>query len=429
MTGQEMYDIADRIFPICRSITGQGVRDTLAILQEYDGGIEIHEFPTGMQAFDWNVPKEWNIEDAYIEDSNGNKIIDFKKNNLHVLGYSSPVDEYVNLDELLTHVYTEPGQPDAIPYVTSYYKERYGFCMTENQKNELIKNSKPGDKYHMVVKSSLTNGVLNYGEVVIPGETEDEILISTYVCHPSMANNECSGPALAIALDKYVRSLEKRRYTYRFLLVPESIGSISYMSKNLEHMQKHIKAAFVLSCVGDNYDYSIIHSRYGKTLADRVLTNVLKYHYPEYSDYSYLERGSDEKHYNAPGVDLPAVAFCRSKYGEFREYHTSEDNMDYISPEGFDGAFQVMTQVINALEHNYNYKIKTLCEPQLGKRGLFPDLSRKGMYNPLMTLRNLIAYADGTNDLIEISEIIGVPVSEIIPNVQKLMDNDLLEIV
>ena len=429
MTGQEMYDIADRIFPICRSITGQGVRDTLAILQEYDSDIEIYEFPTGMQAFDWNVPKEWNIEDAYIEDSNGNKIIDFKKNNLHVLGYSSPVDEYVNLDELLTHVYTEPGQPDAIPYVTSYYKERYGFCMTENQKNELIKNSKSDDKYHMVVKSSLSDGVLNYGEVVVPGETEDEILISTYVCHPSMANNECSGPALAIALDKYVRSLEKRRYTYRFLLVPESIGSISYMSKNLEHMQKHIKAAFVLSCVGDNYDYSIIHSRYGKTLADRVLTNVLKYHYPEYSDYSYLERGSDEKHYNAPGVDLPAVAFCRSKYGEFREYHTSEDNMDYISPEGFDGAFQVMTQVINALEHNYNYKIKTLCEPQLGKRGLFPDLSRKGMYNPLMTLRNLIAYADGTNDLIEISEIIGVPVSEIIPNVQKLMDNDLLEIV
>ena len=429
MTGQEMYDIADRIFPICRSITGQGVRDTLAILQEYDKDIEIHEFPTGMQAFDWNVPKEWNIEDAYIEDSNGNKIIDFKKNNLHVLGYSSPVDEYVNLDELLTHVYTEPGQPDAIPYVTSYYKERYGFCMTENQKNELIKNSKPEDKYHMVVKSSLTNGVLNYGELVIPGETDDEILFSTYTCHPSMANNECSGPALAMGLINYVRSLEKRRYTYRFLLIPESIGSISYMSKNLEHMQKHIKAIFVLSCVGDNNDYSIIHSRYGKTLADRVLTNVLKYHYPEYSDYSYLERGSDEKHYNAPGVDLPAVAFCRSKYGEFREYHTSEDNMDYISPEGFEGAFSVMTQVINTLEYNYNYKIKTLCEPQLGKRGLFPDLSRKGMYNPLMTLRNLIAYADGTNDLIEISEIIGVPVSEIIPNVQKLMDNDLLEIV
>ena len=186
MTGQEMYDIADRIFPICRSITGQGVRDTLAILQEYDSGIEIRECPTGMQAFDWNVPKEWNIEDAYIEDSNGNKIIDFKKNNLHVLGYSSPVDEYVNLDELLTHVYTEPGQPDAIPYVTSYYKERYGFCMTENQKNELIKNSKPEDKYHMVVKSSLTNGVLNYGELVIPGETDDEILFSTYTCHPSM---------------------------------------------------------------------------------------------------------------------------------------------------------------------------------------------------------------------------------------------------
>lgn len=423
MTGKEMYDIADRIFPICRSITGEGVRQTLKILQEYDKNLQIKEFPTGMQAFDWNVPKEWNIEDAYIENEAGERIIDFRNSNLHVVGYSTPVDMIVSKEELLKYVYTEPGQPDAIPYITSYYKERFGFCMSENQKNSL----KDGN-YHIVIKSSLKEGVLNYGELVIEGTTTDEILISTYVCHPSMANNECSGPALAMGLVKFLRELPQRRYTYRLLLVPESIGSISYMSKNLEHMKKHIKAGFVLSCVGDNYDYSVIHSRYGNTLADRVLCNVLKFHYADYSDYSYLERGSDEKHYNAPGVDLPVVAYCRSKYGEYLQYHTSDDNMDYISPEGFEGSYQVLTQCITALEYNYYYRIKTLCEPQLGKRGLFPDLSRKGMYNELATLRNFIAYADGSNDLIKISEIIGVPVSEIIDTIEKLKANDLLEI-
>ena len=422
MTGQEMYDIADRIFPIARSITGPGVRETMAILKEYAPELEVKEYPTGMQAFDWNVPREWIIRDAYIENSKGEKIIDFKKNNLHVLGYSVAVDEYCDLETLKTHVYTEPSQPDAIPYVTSYYRDRYGFCMSENQKNSL-----PEDTYHMFVDSELIDGVLNFGEMVFQGETEEEIVFSTYTCHPSMANNECSGPALAMAVSEYIRNLTNRRYTYRILLVPESIGSISYMSRHLDEMKKNVKAIFVLSCVGDDNDYSIIHSRYANTLADRVLTNVLKFHYPDYSDYSYLQRGSDEKHYNAPGADLPAVGFCRSKYAEFPEYHTSLDNMSYVSPEGFDGAFQVMKQVIDALEYNYYYKIKTICEPQLGKRGLYPDLSRKGQYDQIATLRNFIGYADGSNDLIEISEISGAPVSEIIPNIPKLMECDLLE--
>ena len=427
MTGQEMYNFAGRIFPINRSITGSGVRETLNIIKEIHDELEIKAYPTGMQAFDWNVPKEWNVNEAYIENSKGDRIIDFKENNLHVLGYSIPVDEYVDLENLKKYIYTEKEQPDAIPYVTSYYKERFGFCMSENLKNSLVE-----DTYHMYIDSTLSEGELNYGEMVINGTTDDEIIISTYVCHPSMANNECSGPALAVALMDYIKSLIKEgegaRYTYRFLFVPESIGSISYMSQNLAHMKAHVKAIFVLSCVGDNNDYSIIHSRYGKTLADKVLTNVLKYHYKDYSDYSYLQRGSDEKHYNAPGVDLPAVAFCRSKYGEFKEYHTSEDNMDYISPEGFDGAFDVMKQVIDALEYNYYYRIKTLCEPQLGKRGLFPDLSRKGQYDKVATLRNFIGYADGLNDIIDISEIIRVPVKEIIPVVDKLKENDLLDV-
>lgn len=423
MTGQEMYDLADRIFPIARSITGPGVRETLGILQEYCPELQINEFPSGMQAFDWNVPKEWNIRECYIENSRGEKIIDMKNNNLHVLGYSVSVDEYVDLETLKKYIYTEVNQPEVIPYVTSYYKERFGFCMSENQKNSLEE-----DTYHMYIDSDLKEGVLNYGELLIKGKSEEEILISTYVCHPSMANNECSGPALTMALIDYVKTLKNPRYSYRFLFVPESIGSISYMSRHLEEMKKNIKAIFVMSCVGDNLDYSIIHSRYGHTLADRILTNVLKFHAPDYSDYSYLERGSDEKHYNAPGADLPAVGFCRSKYGEFPEYHTSADNMSFVSPEGFAGAYDVMKQVIDGLEYNYYYRIRTICEPQLGKRGLYPDLSRKGQYNQVATLRNFIGYADGRNDVIDISEIIGVPVSEIIPVIDKLMENELLDV-
>lgn len=423
ITGKEMYDIADRIFPIQRSITGKGVRKTLEILKEYCEELQLCSYPSGMQAFDWNVPKEWNVDECYIENSKGERVIDFKNNNLHVLGYSAPVDEYVDLETLKKYVYTEKGQPDAIPYVTSYYKERFGFCMSENQLNSL-----PEDTYHMVVKSEFTDGELSFGEIVLPGKSQDEILLSTYVCHPSMANNECSGPALAITLANYIKSLKDRRYTYRILFVPESIGSISYMSKNLEHMKKHMKAGFVLSCVGDDFDYSIIRSRYGNTLADKVLMNVLKYHYPEFSEYSYLERGSDEKHYNAPGADLPVVAYCRSKYGEFRQYHTSEDDMSFVSPQGFFGSYQVFKKVIDGLENNYYYRIKTICEPQLGKRGLFPDLSRKGQYDAVSTLRNFIGYADGKNDLFDISEIIGVPVDEIIPVIPGLVKNDLLEL-
>ena len=421
MNGQEMMELAGRLFPINRSITGQGVRDSLGILKEYIPELEIKSFPTGMSAFDWTVPKEWVIREAYIENSKKERIIDFKNNNLHVLGYSTPVDRVVDLETLKQYIYTEPSQPDAIPYVTSYYKERFGFCMTENQKNSL-----PEDMYHMYIDSELIEGQLNYGECLVKGKEDKEILFSTYVCHPSMANNECSGPALATAIYKYVKSLKDLRYSYRFLFVPESIGSISYMSRNLTYMKEHTDCIFVLSCVGDNYDYSIIHSRYGNTLSDRVLTNVLGFHYPKYSDYSYLQRGSDEKHYNAPGADLPAVAFCRSKFGEFAEYHTSLDNMDYISAEGFDGALDVMVQTVDCLEYNYNYRIQTICEPQLGKRGLYPDLSRKGQYDRVAALRNFIGYADGKNDLIDISNIIGVPVRELIPIIDKLTDGNLI---
>lgn len=427
--GRAMYDLADKIFPYCRSITGQGVRDTLADLNEYIGAdngpeLKVYEVPCGTKVFDWTVPKEWVIRSAYIEDEDGNRIIDMATNNLHVLGYSAPVDRWVELDELVKYIYTLPDAPDAIPYVTSYYKERYGFCMSENQKQSL----KPG-KYHMVVDSEFIDGVLNYAEVILKGESEKEIFFSSYFCHPSMANNECSGPVLLSELIRQIAAMPNRKYTYRCVFVSETIGSISYLSTgtHLADMQKNVIAGFNLSCVGDNRDYSIVETHYADTLADKVLKNVLHYR-GKYSTYSYLKRGSDERQYNAPGVNLPVVCFCRSKFAEYPEYHTSLDNMELISPEGLQGSLEVMCETIEALENNGYYKINVLCDPQLGKRGLYPDVSKKGCYDAVFSLTNFIAYADGSNDLIDISNIIGVPVKELLDILDKLLANNLLDI-
>ena len=383
----------------------------------------VREVPSGTQVFDWSVPKEWNIRDAWIKDSKGNKILDFKDNNLHVVGYSLPVNKKVNLEELKTIIYTQPEQPDAIPYVTSYYKERYGFCMTQNQKNNLKE-----DNYHIFIDSELKDGSLTYGEIIIPGDSNKEVFLSTYVCHPSMANNELSGPAVVIYLAKWLKSLPIRRYTYRIIFIPETIGSITYLSQNLEHLKKRVIAGFNISCVGDNRTFSYVASRYGNTLADKVAKNVLRFYYPEYKEYSFLKRGSDERQYNAPGVDLPVCAICRSKYGEYPEYHTSKDNLDFISPEGLAGSFDVYKQCIIALENNYKYKVKVLCEPQLGKRGLYPTISQKGSSKVVKTMTDFIAYADGNNDLIDIGNIIDVPVEELVPIIKNLIDNDLIEV-
>ncbi|MEG2440393.1 MAG: DUF4910 domain-containing protein [Acetivibrio sp.] len=422
MAGKEMYEIVKQLFPICRSITGDGVRETLSVLKNCCNEIKVCEVPSGTKVFDWTVPKEWNIRDAYIEDEEGKRILDFKRNNLHVMGYSLPMDCVMSLEELKPFIYTEEGQPDVIPYVTSYYKERVGFCMSENQKQGL----KEGN-YHVVMDTSLKDGYLTYGELLVPSteKTEKEILFSAYICHPSMANNELSGPAVSIYLAKWLFEQKNRNYNYRFLFIPETIGSITYISQHIDTMKKNIIAGFSLSCVGDNRTFSYIESRYGDTLADRVLKNVLHFYYPNFKEYSFLERGSDERQYCAPGVDLPVVAFCRSKYGEYPEYHTSADDLNLISPEGLQGSFEVLKQCIMALEYNRYYKINCLCEPQLGKRGLYPTISKKGKYDEVYKLTNIIAYADGKNDLIDISNRIEIPICEMIENLNKLLDAQL----
>ena len=345
-----------------------------------------------------------------------------KENNLHVMGYSAPMDRYVSLDELKQYIYVQEDQPDAVPYVTSYYKERSGFCMSRNMRDSL-----PEDRYHMYIDSELFDGSLTYGEAVIPGKSEQEVLLSTYVCHPSMANNELSGPAVAAALAEWLGSLRDRKYTYRIVFLPETIGSITYLSRNLDIMKQRMIAGFVLSCVGDDRTYSYVPSRDGNTLADRAARNVLSFHYPEYKRYTYLDRGSDERQYNAPGVDLPVCVVCRSKYGEFPEYHTSMDDLSLVTEKGLEGALDVYKQMIVAIEYNALYRIKCLCEPQLGKRGLYPTVSQKGSYYSIKSMVDFIAYADGRHDLLEISGIIGVAVKELIPVIEKLLQNGLLD--
>lgn len=419
--GQSMYQLAERLFPICRSLSGNGFRESLQILTKGLKDFRTYEIPTGAQVFDWTVPKEWNIRGGYIETLDGKRIIDFKDTNLHVMGYSTPIDAVISRKELLEHVYTQPDQPDWIPYVTSYYKERWGFCMSEKQKQTLME-----EKYHIVIDSDLKEGSLTLGDIVIKGETDEEIMFTTYLCHPSMANNELSGPVVWRALIDYVLALRKRRYTYRFVINPETIGSIAYLSRNLDVLKKNLIAGFVLSCVGDNRTYSYVESKYCNTLADRVVRNVLSYHYPEYKTYSFLKRGSDERQYCSAGVDLPVCGICRSKYAEYPEYHTSADDMSLISPEGLQGAYEVCTKIINALEYNAHYIMTCKGEPQLGKRGLYPTTSQKGLVDEVLALIDFIAYADGQGDLIEISNTIGVPVDTLIPIVDKLTEHQLL---
>lgn len=427
MNGTEMYALAERLYPICRSLMGEGVRESLKILKEYVPELQIHEVPTGTKAYDWEIPMEWEVKEGYIEDSKKEKIIDFSEHNLHIMGYSEPVDLYVSKEKLLEYIYVEESRPDAIPYVTSYYKEKCGFCMSKNQRDSL-----KDDTYHIYIDSKKKKGSMTYAEMILPPDsgckTEKEIFFSTYICHPSMGNNELSGPCLMAALIDEIKKMKNRTYTYRFLIAPETIGAIYYISRNLETLKKRMAAGYVLSCVGDNRVYSYVPSREGNTLADRTARIVLKYYAPDYTAYSFLDRASDERQYCAPGIDLPVCVVCRSKYGCYPEYHTSDDDMTLISPEGFEGSLELYKRILLTLEYNANYRVTCMCEPQLGKRGLYPTVSKKNSYDTVTAMLDFLAYADGKRDLVEISEIIHQPIEALIPVIDKLMSEKLIEI-
>ena len=421
MIGTEMYAWARDLWPINRSLTGPGVRETLAYLRNWLPGLTVHEVASGTQAFDWTVPDEWTIRDAYVADEAGNRVVDFKKHNLHLVSYSEPVDIWLDREEMDKHLHSLPDQPDAIPYVTSYYERRWGFCLTDTQRRAL-----PSGRYHAVVDSDLKPGVLNYGELILPGREDREVLLSTYMCHPSLANNELSGPVVTAALARWLQNLDDRRYTYRIVFVPETIGSIVYLSKHAEHMKQKTVAGFVITCVGDDRGYSFLPSRRGGTLADRVAEHVLKRHVAEYVRYSFLERGSDERQYCSPTLDLPVVSVMRTKYGAYPEYHTSLDDLSLISPTGLEGAYNVLRRCLAALEVNYRYRVTTACEPQLGKRGLYPTLGTKKSSDQVQSMMNLLAYADGMTGLLEIAEIINADVMECAGIAARLKEHGLL---
>jgi aminopeptidase-like protein len=418
---QDMYRFAEQLFPICRSTTGEGLRQTLRMIAERVPGLSIGEVPSGTRCFDWTIPDEWNIRDAYVIGPDGERVIDFRRHNLHVVGYSVPVDKTLTLGELDKHLHSLPEQPKAIPYVTSCYARRWGFCIAHEERSRL----KPGT-YRAVIDSTLAPGVLNYGEVILRGATEQEVLLSTYVCHPSMANNEVSGVVVTTYLAQWLAQLPERRYTYRILFVPETIGAIAYLSRHLDIMKRNTVAGFVVTCVGDERCYSLLPSRLGGTLADRVAAHVLKHHAPDFIRYSFLHRGSDERQYCSPGVDLPVVSVMRSKYSEYPEYHTSLDDLRLITPAGLGGSYEVLRKCLLALERNRRYVVTCLCEPHLGPRGLYPTLSTKGSAEGVRTMMNLLAYADGTRDLLDIADRIGVPIEECCPHIDRLLAAGLL---
>jgi aminopeptidase-like protein len=416
-----MYQWAVDLFPICRSLTGEGVRETLGYLQDKLHGLKIKEIPSGEKVFDWVVPNEWNIFDAYIEDEYGVKWVDFKENNLHVVGYSTPIDKWMSLDDLSNHLHSLPLQPDAIPFIASYYEDYWGFCLTENQR-ELM----PDTKYHVVIKSNLKPGVLNYAELIIPGDSDKEVLLSTYVCHPSMANNELSGPVVTAAIGNWLKANKRLKYTYRLVFIPETIGSIVYISKHLEHLQSKVIGGYVLTCIGDNKAYSFMPSRRGDSISDRAARAAYNEYAPSFIEYSYLERGSDERQYCSPGVNLPISSIMRSKYREYPEYHTSLDNLDFISEDGLMGGYEIVKKSIEVIENNCYYSTTTLCEPRLGDRGLMSTLGEWQSRSEVKDILNIVAYADGCIDCIDLSEKIGVGVLECIKLCKMLTDKGVL---
>lgn len=418
--GQFMHDLAHRLWPLNRSLTGNGVRETLAIIGEHLPGLEIFEVPTGEQVFDWVVPNEWNLTDAYLIAPSGEKIIDLADSNVHVVSYSEPIDRELDLEELQTHLHSDPELPEAIPYVTSYYNPTWGFCLTQQQRDAL----QPGT-YRAVIDATLEPGSLTYAQWVLPGESEQEVFISTYVCHPSLANNELSGPVVAVALAQWLQQQPNRKFTYRFAFIPESIGSITYLSRNLGHLKGTVVAGFNLTCIGDEGDYSYMQSRLANSPIDRIAQRVVM-KTPQPKIYTYVDRGSDERNYCAPGVDLPLISLMRTKYGSYREYHTSLDNLEFVTPAGLQGGFDLVKDCITEFENSRYYQATVLGEPQLGKRGLYHTMHARTVADEVLVRTHVLAYADGSHSVQDMAELFERPESEIQILVSELLEHGLL---
>ena len=421
--GEEMYRFAADLFPICRSITGDGVRQTLRWVGAMVPSLRVREVPSGTKCFDWIVPDEWNIRDAYVADASGRRVIDFRRNNLHVVSYSTPVDTVVSRAELDEHLFSIPELPDAIPYRTSYYRPFWGFCLSHNDRQRLAEGS-----YRVRIDADVAPGHLTYADVVIPGSSTREVFFSTYICHPSMANNEVSGPTVATFLARWLQA-RKGRYTYRLCFVPETIGAVAYLHENLDHLRAVTLAGFQLTCVGDDRTFSYLPSRTGATLADRVAEHVLRHLADRYDRYDFVrDRGSDERQWSSPGADLPVVSIMRSKYGTYPEYHTSLDDMSVISAAGLAGSLFVHQQCVQVIEANRTWRTSVVGEPQLSRRGLGQPVG--GSRGPLPAASKLVLdvleLADGTMDVIAIADRIGAYALDVADACLMLAEDDLL---
>lgn len=421
--GQKMMALIDRLWPVYRTLAGPGIRETLAILGESLGGLDISEAATGTRVLDWIVPDEWHLRRAFIEAPDGRRICDTAVNNLHVVGYSVPVDIRMTLAELQSHLYSLPDQPDAIPYVTSYYERKWGFCIAQRERDGLADGM-----YRVCVEASHVPGVLNYGQFVLPGRSEREVLFSTYCCHPGMANNELSGPVLAVALAAWLAERQGRDLTYRFVFGPEMIGAAAVLEARREHLKSNVVAAFNLTCVGDERTWSFLPSRSGDTYADRLAKHALSHCVGEFREYAWHDRGSDESMYCAPGVDIPMVSIMRSKYGAYPEYHTSLDVPGrVVTARGLAGSYAMHRTVIELLEMDCFPRTTVLGEPQLGRRGLYPQTSVKGSTASVRDMLDLISHADGETSLLSIAERCGKPMWAFISDLDALTAAGVLE--
>ncbi|MGI8436274.1 MAG: DUF4910 domain-containing protein [Chthoniobacterales bacterium] len=417
-----MSALIARLYPICRSITGDGVRETLSILSE-SIPLQVHEVPTGTEIFDWTVPREWNIRDAWIKNSAGERLVDFEKLNLHVVSYSSPVRHRLRLAELKEHLFTVPGYPDRVPYRTSYYKESWGFCLSENE----LSRFQADEDYEVCIDSSLKEGHLTYGEYFLPGRTAEEFLISCHICHPSLADDNLSGIALAVALAQHLNQ-ETRRYSYRFVFVPGSIGAITWLAQNEDRLSR-ICHGLVLTCVGDSAHITYKRSRQGDAEIDRAFAHVLKHSGEPAQVTDFSPYGYDERQYCSPGINLPVGCMMRSVHGTFPEYHTSADNLEFVRPESLADSFAKCLEVIDLIEHNSAYKNQSpKGEPQLGKRGLYEGatagVDQRRHELALLWVLNL---SDGKHSLLDIAERANLPFARIKAAADALCATDLLK--
>ena len=401
MTDEQLLETYfDRLWPICRSITGPGYRQSLDIISEIMP-TDRFKFKTGRKAFDWTVPKEWVARDAYLVDPQGKKRAEFTKNNVHLLNYSVPFQGEMSLEELKKNLYSLPDQPTAIPYLTSYYQERWGFCLTDNELRSL-----PEGNYKVFIDTELKPGHVEVGEAVLPGKEKREILFSTYLCHPSLANNELSGPLVTALLYQKIKAMPERRFTYRFAVTPETIGAVCYLTLRGQHLKKVLAAGYQVTCVGDAGQFTYKRSRKGNTLADRAALAVLRHQGPHEVLPFTPAMGSDERQYCSPGFDLPVGSLMRTMYTKYPEYHTSLDNKSAISFKAMSGSVAAYLKVVRAIEANRVWKNAILfCEPQLGKRGLYPSLgSQKTIEDRVGAMMWFLNLADGTRDLLQIAE-------------------------